>query len=244
MLLVDPFELFFVEFAIGLIYRIGIEVFDQLLCRKDFVVAVRPAQADDVVVQTFGQQTELLAIVFDRWATFALRQTIDARCMAKYRRLLAQRMIKRNLIVRVIDMIGTTNHVRNLQCQIVDDDGKLIRRHPIRTNHDEIVEIGITLRYLALNHIVERRFALERHLKTHDMRPTIGTQILFAARSVITRAIHRRLHRLFFRFELFARARATISFALGNQTLGDFVIYPQSLRLAQNRAIPVQSHPF
>src|SRR3972149_10694376 len=51
-------------------------------------------------------------------------------------------------------MIIPPDHVRDLQQAVIYDDGKIIRRHSVRSHQDEIIQFGIVKADLSVDEVV------------------------------------------------------------------------------------------
>jgi hypothetical protein len=118
---VQPGQLFRVVLRRRLAQVLQIEPFDELLAREDLGVAVRPAQARQIVEHGLGQ-IALVAIARDGHRAVALAHLLallvqHGRQVGVDRHLAAQRAEDVDLARRVVDVVVAADHVRDLHVQ-------------------------------------------------------------------------------------------------------------------------------
>ncbi len=120
---------------------------------------------------------------------------------------------------------------------IVDDDGKMVRWKSVRLDQHLVVHVLVRNRQIAVNEIVQRRLAIERHGEPHDLR-IAGARVrgAFCRRQEPALAIvpRRRAARLLLLAHLLQALRRTVAIVRvtgREQALNIFRIDRQALRL-------------
>ena len=83
--------------------------------------------------------------------------------------MLPNAVIQQHLFRRVRNVIVATNDVRDLHTDVVDDDREVVGRLPVRSQDDEILDVGVVERNRAAHEIVEGRLAF-RHAEPDRAR--------------------------------------------------------------------------
>ena len=138
-----------------------------VLARNDLLVAMAPAQAEEVIGQRFGQDAELVAIGLDAERAVALRElravrAVDEGDMGVDRLRPAHRADDGELAEGVVEMIVAADDVGDAHVVIVDDDGEHVGRRAVRAEQDEIVQLGILDGDPALHGVVDGGLAIAR----------------------------------------------------------------------------------
>ncbi len=139
-----------------------------------------------------------------------------------------ERPVNLRLAKGVVQMVVAADHVRHAHVVVVDDDREVVGRGAVAAQDDQIVELGVGDRDLALDMVADRRDARLRRFQT-DRRGDAGRcgcRIAVAPSAVIA---HRALfgaRLLAHRFELGGRAPAVIGAAGGEQLPRDFGMAP------------------
>nr|WP_263975361.1 hypothetical protein [Leptolyngbya sp. 7M] len=97
-------------------------------------------------------------------AVFAFRQLALVRRhyerqMRECRRRDAERFVNEDLFVRVRQMVLAANDVRDLHLDVVADDREVIERMSVRTQQNEVLDLGIITLLQSVNLILKRRLA-------------------------------------------------------------------------------------
>ena len=175
---VEVFQLLQVEPRRRLADPGEIEPAYRILPRDDLVVAVTPAEPEQVIVQRFGQDSHVVAIRFDSHRAMPLRQfrairSVDQRDVRidRVRPPALDRVHRaddRQLAERVVQMIVAADDVSHAHVVIVDHDRQHIGRRPVRPEQHEVVQLGVLDGHLALDPIVDRGLAVLRCLQPDD----------------------------------------------------------------------------
>ncbi|CCJ99025.1 conserved hypothetical protein [Cronobacter malonaticus 507] len=248
VVVVQPQQFIGVERARRFADRIKREEFDHLFTREDLLIAVRPAQTHQVVQQRF-RQIAVVAILHDahRAVTFGEFFTViavdhrDVR-VKRYRR--AQRFQDVDLTRRVVDMVFTTDHVRDFHIPVVHDYTEVVRRGTVSTTDDQIVKLQVAEFNRAADLIVKHDRTILRVRKTHDARLIVSMMLMaVAATAVITRLFALR-HLLFAqRFQTLFRAIAFICRTRRQHFINHRVVAIEAFGLEIRAFIPLQAQP-
>ena len=141
--------------------------------RDDLVVAMAPAEPQQVIVERLGQDAELVAIGFDAERAVALRQlgavgAVDQRDVRIDRLGPAHRADDRQLAEGVVEMVVAADDVGHAHVVVVDDDREHVGRRAVGAQQHEVVELGVLDRHRALHPVVDRRRAVARRLQADD----------------------------------------------------------------------------
>ena len=82
-----------------------------------------------------------------------------------------------DLARRVVEMIVTTNHVRDAHIHVVHDDAEVIGRIPVRARDDQIIQLGILERHQSVDEIIHDHLALQGILEA-DHRLDAGSRFV------------------------------------------------------------------
>ena len=118
---------------------------DHLLGRDDLLVAMAPAEPDQIIAQR-RRQIAHGAIGVDAERTVALRQfravgAVDQRDMRHYRHRPAERVVDLFLPGGVGQMIVAADDMGHAHVVVVDDDRQLVGRRAVGAQQDEVVEV-------------------------------------------------------------------------------------------------------
>src|SRR5215469_2360900 len=132
--------------------------------------------------------------------------------MRKFGHPPAERVVDLLLPKGVVEVVIPPDDMSDAHVMIVDDDREVVGRRPVRSEDDQIVELGIRDGDLALDMVTDRRRTLLRRLqpdRRRDSRRSLGW-VAVAPRPVVAyRALlgaRARAHR----FQLCGRAVAVI----------------------------------
>ena len=165
---------------------IHVEPFDRLLTADDFVVAMAPTQAEKIVEQCFGENAKFVAIGIDPERAMALGKLgavlpVNERDMAIGRLGPIHRADDAQLAEGVVEMIVTTDDVRDTHVMIVDHHGKHVGRRSVGAKDHKIVDLLIGDADFTLDEILDDGFAIARGLEADD----VGLALLVGARRPI-----------------------------------------------------------
>ena len=79
----------------------------------------------------------------------------DQRQVRELRRRKPQRLVEQHLARRIRNVILAADHVRHLHHRIVDDDGEVVGRPPVRSHEHRIADDVAAERHLTANEIAE-----------------------------------------------------------------------------------------
>ena len=154
---------------------VEVEPFDGLFAADDLVVAMTPAEPEEVIADRFGQIAELVAVGIDPERAVALAELgavgpVDQRHVGVGRLGPAHRLDDRQLAEGVVEMVVAADDVGDAHVVIVDHDCEHIGRRAVRAQQDEVVELGVLHGHAALDLVVDDRLALAWRLEADDQR--------------------------------------------------------------------------
>ena len=120
-----------------------VEPLDDLVDREDLVLrAGRPPEQGQVVDERLADEA-LGAVVVDRRLALALAHlrpvgVEDERQVGERRHLVAERPEQQDVLGRVRDVVLAADDVGHLHRRVVDDDGEVVQRRPVRADDDEV----------------------------------------------------------------------------------------------------------
>ena len=246
---VDAVELGLVE-PRGAAPDIGdVEPVYRILGRDDLVVAVAPAEPQQVIAQRLRQIAEF-AVLLDADRAVALRHfravgAVDQRHMRELRHLPVERAVDLRLAERIVQVVVAADHVRHAHVVVIDDNRQIVGRRAVGAQQDQVVEFGVRDRDLALHEIADRRRAVLRRSEP-DHRRDAGRRlggIAVAPGAVIA---HRALfgaRLLAHRFEFGRGAVAMIGAAARQQLARDFGVAGGAGELVDDLAVPLEAEP-
>ena len=143
---VEAVELGEVEAGRGAADGVDVEPLDRLLGREDLVVAVAPAEAQQIVAQRLGQIAQL-AIGIDAERAVPFRQlgavgAVDQRDMGEFGDRPAERVIDLRLAEGVVEVVVAADHMGDPHVVVVDHDREIVGRGAVRPQDDQIVEFA------------------------------------------------------------------------------------------------------
>ena len=159
VLLIQPCELVRIECRSRLVDVLDVEQLLHFAHREHFLVAMRPAETDEIVEQRLGQ-VALVSILQHAHCTVTLRELCSVGAenhghMRIHRRYRSQRFEHVDLTGRVVQMIVAANHVRDLHVHVIDDDTEVVRGRTVRARDDQIIELGVLKDHVAMNRILD-----------------------------------------------------------------------------------------
>jgi hypothetical protein len=149
--------------------RIETEPLDHLLGRHDLVVAVAPAEPDEIVAERRRQIAHgAIGIDPERAMTlgeFGTVRAMNQRHMCEDRRFPAERLVDLTLAGGVGEMIVAADDVGDGHVMVVDHHRQIISRRAVASEDHEIVEFLVGEHDAALHAILDHRLALARRLE-------------------------------------------------------------------------------
>ncbi len=208
-----------------------------------------PAEPQEIVAQGLGQIAHL-AIGLDPERAVALRQfgavgAVDQRQVGEFGDRPVERLVDLGLAEGVVQVVVAADHMGDRHVVVVDHHREIVGRAAVGAQDDQIVELAIGDRDLALDPVVDRRRALLRRLEADHRRHArrCGGRVAVAPGAVIA---HRALfgaRLLAHRLELGRRAIAVIGAAGGQQLPRDFGVALGAGGLVDDLAVPVEAEP-
>ncbi len=223
--------------------------FDSLSPGNDLVIAMAPAEPQQVVEHRVRQYPHV-AIGVDTQRAMAFRQfgaiiAVDQRDMGIDRFGPAHRLDQRQLPEGVVEMVITADQMGHAHVMIVDDDREHIGGRAIRAQQDEVVDLAILHRNIALHHVGDGHLAGGFGFQPDHERRAFRRfrRIAVAPAAVIA-------HRFFLcpllfahRGQLFRGRETFIGIAGSQQFMGDFRMAFGAFRLEHRFTIPVEAQP-
>jgi hypothetical protein len=247
---IDVVELGHVETRRGAADGVEIEPFDGLRRVDDFVVAVRPTQAEKVIAHGLRQIAHI-AIGFDAHGAVTFRElravgAMDQRNMGEPRQRPVHRAVDLDLPERIGQMIDAADDVRYSHVVIVDDDGMHVGRRSVRAQEHHVVELSVSLTDLALHEVLDDGLAALRRLQSdygRHARWRLG-RIAVAPAAVI--ALRKPLRSLLLAhgLQLLGCAVAVVGLALGQELARHFGVTRSAGELKDDLVVPIEAEPF
>ena len=150
-----------------------VEPGDGLGVAEQFVVAVRPAQAGQIVAHGLGQIAHLGVFMHRLGAVplgqFGAVRPVNQRDVGEDRARPAQRVVDQALTCGVVQVIVAANDVGHAHVVIVHHHGQIIGRGAVRAQQDQIVQIVGRPTDRALDLVGHRHRGRLRAAETHDV---------------------------------------------------------------------------
>ena len=235
----------------------SIEVFgrilplDELLGRKHFFVAVRPAQPREIVDERLGKIAVLFVLHHaDRAVSLGQALAIGTenhRNVCELRQRRAERFEDVDLARRVVDVVVAADNVRDVHVQIVHHHAEIVRGHAIGTHDDQVVQLCVLHDDGAFHEVVENYFAIETILEAdhrcHARRRGFALRVLGPPATVVARLLAASALSFAHRIEVFLARVAMIGLALANQLLRDLGIALETVHLIDGPLVVVEPQP-
>ena len=247
VLLVEPQELFGVEGRGRLVHIGDVERGDHLGAREHLLVAMRPAEAHEVVEQRVGQVAVLLVLQHAHRAVAlgelgAVRPE-DHRHMRVDRDLRAERGEHVHLSRRVVEMIVAADDMRDAHVGVVHHHAEVVGRRTVAARDHEVVELAVAEHHAPVHEVLHHHLALERVAEADhriDAGPRVGA---VAPAAVVARLLLAR-HLLGAQLlELFLGAVAAVSLALGEPLRDHFLVAWEARRLEIRALVVREAEP-
>ena len=145
VLVIHPFELVRIEASGRRRQPLQIEPGDELFAGEHFGIAMRPAQAREIVEDCAGQ-VAVVAVLHDAPRTMPLGEFLafrrqDRRQVRIDRHCSIECADHVDLPRRIVDVIVAADHVGDAHVEIVDDDAEIVSGGAVRAGDDQIVEL-------------------------------------------------------------------------------------------------------
>src|SRR5438270_12776830 len=95
--------------------------------------------------------------------------------MRERRRRGSHRLVEQDLLVRVREMILTTNDLRDPHVDVVADDAQVVKWASVRTQEREVFDVGVLPLLNAVHAVFEASDALVRNFEANRERRALGT---------------------------------------------------------------------
>jgi hypothetical protein len=167
ILAVDPEKLVRVEARVGAVDLRQVELRDHFLDGNDLAIVLgRPAEQAEIITHRGGQIT-LVDVILDRSAGVALAhlgavRIEDERDVSVVRRLRAERLDEREMLLRVGKMVFAANDVGDAHLQIIDDVDEVENGRAILALDDEVGFVRAVELDVATNEVVHGNGRLGR----------------------------------------------------------------------------------
>jgi hypothetical protein len=225
-----------------------VEPLDRLAHRDHLVVAMAPAEAEEIVEQRLGEDPELVAIGVDAERAMALGElgaveTMDERDMGVDGLRPAHRPDDCELAEGVVEMVVAADDVGDSHVVIVDDHRQHVGRGPVGAEQDHVVELFVADGDPALDEVVDDGLPLPRSLEADDEGALAGGRAV-APGTLDPVGAALRLRLLAPGRQLLRRHVAAIGMASSDHFVGDLDVPGLELRLVIFVPVPVDSEPF
>ena len=227
-----------------------VERVDHLLGREDLLVAMAPAEPDQVVAQR-RRQVAHGAVGLDAERAVAFRQfgavrPVDQRDMGHVRDVPSQRVVDLLLAGGVDQVIVAADHMGDAHVVVVDHDRQHVGRVAVAAQQHEVVEVLVLPDHAALHLVLDHGLAGLRRLEAdgglHAGR-RLG-RIAVAPQAVIEPGAALGAGLLAHRRQFLGGGVAVIGLAAGEQLLGDFAMPRGAAELVDDVAVPIELQPF
>ena len=166
VLLGEPEELGLVEDRAGGRDVLDVEQLDELGAREDLLVAVRPAQAGQIVHHRVSGNA-LVAERLHRGGAVALGEPApigaqDHRHVGELRYRIVEGLVAEDLLGRVREVVVAPDDVSDLHRHVVHDHAEVVGRRAVGTHEDPVVELAVLEGNGAVDQVVD------------DGRPRVG----------------------------------------------------------------------
>ncbi len=247
VVLIEPKELFRVERGGRTVDIVDVEQLDHLVHREDLLIAVRPAQAHQVVEQRL-RQVALLAILHDAHRPVALGQALavvaeDHRHVGVLGRLGPQGPQDIDLARGVVQVIVAANHVGDPHIEIVHDHSQVVSGAAVGAQQDQIVELGVVVHHPAADHVLHHHRALQGILEADHMGLVLWLVLAVAAAPVVTGLLLVGQLPLAQLFQALLGAVAAIGVTLLEQLVDVVAVAVHALGLIEGTFVVLQPQP-
>ena len=209
-----------------------------------------PAEAGEVIEDGFGQKPAGFVFHY-RHRTVALGKLlsvrpVDKRQVRKNRNLGAEGLIQINLTRRVVDVVGTADHVADLHVPVIHHHGKVVGGNAV-THDDEVIEFLVGNRDRAVNGIIPGHVAVIGIAETDHGLDAFGNRAadaVFRTPAAVVAGL-KPLGTLLFAhlIELFGGGVALVGAAVGEHLIDDFAVAVQTIHLIDGALVVVEVEP-
>ena len=154
--------------------RVQVEPLDRLRGRDDLVVAMAPAQAQQVIAHRLRQKAHF-PVRLDRERAVPLGQlgavgAVDQRDMREDRRVPVERAVQLRLACGVHQVIVAADDVGDRHVVVVHDHREHVGGRAVGAQQDHVVQLRVGEAHLALDPILDHRFAAARRFEPDHRR--------------------------------------------------------------------------
>ena len=222
---------------------------DHLLGRKHLLVAVAPAEPDEVIAHG-GRQIAHGPIGIDAERAVALGELgavgpVEERDVGHRRHRPAQRLVDLLLPRRIGEVIVATDDVGHVHVVVVDHDREHVGRGLVGAQQHQVVEVLVLPDHATLDLILDDGLALGRRLEADD-RLDAGRRLfrIAVAPAAVVELRASFAPRGFAHFcELLGTRVTVIGFAGGKQRFRDLAVARGAGELRDRLAVPVEAEP-
>ena len=226
-----------------------VKPFDGLFGGDDLVIAVAPAEAEQVVAHRFRQIAHV-AVGFDRQRAMALGKLcairpVDEGQVAIDRLWPAHRLDDLQLPRGIVQMVVPADDMRHAHVLIVHHHRQHIGRRAVGAQQDHVVEIFIGEGHVALDDVVHDGLAGLRRAQADDERFAVflRSRRAIAPAAVVAYRLSGGALGLAHFVQFFCGGIAAIGFAFRQQLFRHLAMPPGARELINGLPIPVQTHP-
>ena len=248
VLLVHPHQLLGVEGRRGLRDVLHVEELNHLVKCEDLLIAVAPAEADEVVDECLGE-IAVIAVLHYAHRTVALRElgavvAEDHRDVCELGDREAQRLVDVDLARGVVDVVLAAYDVGDAHVGVIDDDAEVVGRGSVGAADDEVIKLAVRNLDVAADEVVELHGALGRVPEPYDIRLVRGVLgVIVAAVAVIAGLLALFELLLAERVNALLGAVALVGKALREHVVDNRVVAVKALRLIVRALVPVKAQP-
>ncbi len=247
VLLVGPEHLVRVERRRRLVAVLDVEQAHQLLETEDLLVAVRPAEAREVVEQRLRQEAHVAVLQHaDRAVALGELRAVgaeDHRQVGVRRRLDAERAQHLHLPRRVVDVVVAADHVRDSHVVVVHDHAEIVGGRAVRARDDQVVELARLEHDRSVHDVLNDHLPLVGAAKAHHRihaRPRVRAR---PAAAVVARLLLARELRRAPLLELLLAAVAVVGVAVGQELRDDLAVPVHPPGLVEHALVVVEPEP-
>ena len=248
VVLVDPGQLLEIEARGRPVGLADVEQGDHLLAREDFLVAVRPAEAHQIVQQRMRQEA-VVAVLHDADRTMPLAELLavrpeDHRQVGELRHGRAERVVDVDLARRVVDVIVAADHLADTHVDVVDDDREVVGREAVRAEQHEVVELLVAPFDAALDLVLESDCSGLRVLEPDHPVRIVPIRFVAIAVIAVVAWLEALLHGLgAHRLDFFLRLVGVVGLAGLEQVFGDLPVAIHAQGLVERAFVVFEAEP-
>ena len=222
---------------------------DCLLAADDLVVAVAPAQPEQIVAHRFGQEP-LAPVLLQADRAVALGEllavgAVNERDMGKLRHRPAEGLIELVLAKRIGEVIIAADDMRDRHVVVIDDTSQHVGRRAVSAQQHHVVELLVGDCDGALHQVIDPRFAGSRRLQANHWRHALRRfrRIAVAPAPVVAHRTALRARVAPHLLQFLRRGVAKVGFAGGKQLAGRIHVPRRTCELVDWLSIPVEAEP-